>query len=283
MNRQLVLIALTLVSSFLFNPAFSAEIPEKTTPAFYTFGVFPFAPPGRLSKLFAPMVDEFEQILGKEIRFRTKSSIGIYNQELEKQTYDIVFLHPVQYVHGHDFFDYLPLARFGAPLKAILVAKADSQLQQLSDLKNKTIGLIGKFQFVDPLDLLIRISFIDQGFNLNHDAKVRYFKNPYSCQQHVLIGTIDACSTAPIALSRLEPNLQKKYRVIFSSSGIPDSTIAVHRRIPKQKRELLKRNILSWAHTESGKKIIATLHSPHFVEAMDADYNIVRDMLKRVQ
>ena len=59
----------------------------------YTLGVFPFVPPLRLERMFGPVVRSLNEALPMPIQFRTRSSFKEFAADLEREIYDIAFVH----------------------------------------------------------------------------------------------------------------------------------------------------------------------------------------------
>ena len=258
-NKILRTIFLTL--TLLLNT--QVAVAEKTL----SFGAFPYLPPSKLTNLFTPIAKDFETSLNADIRFRTKGDYASFTKELAAETYDIAFVQPFDYVDAHDKFNYLPLARRGGALKAILVVDEKNSIKSIEELKNK---IIANPPEVAAVSHLTSMALIKAGFDLNTDIKRSYGKSHFSCMQQVLIGKADACGTARQALSHFEKkNMGQRLRIIAESEPIPHSLFIVHKRVPEADREKLKKRILDWPNTEEGKALLKNGKFIPFVNAAD--------------
>ena len=188
-------------------------------------------------------------------------------------------MQPFDYVDAHDKYNYLPLARRGGALKAILVVDEKNSIQSIDELKNKTIANPPK---VAAVSHLTSMALIKAGFDPNTDVERSYGKSHFSCMQQVLIGKADACGTAKQAMLHFEKkNMDQRLRIIAESESIPHSLFVVHKRVPEADREKLKKRILDWPNTEAGKELLKNGKFIPFIEAKDEDYNIVRNHKNR--
>ncbi len=60
----------------------------------YTLGVFPYVPPLTLDRIFGPVAVEFAKELHRSVHLRTKSTFEKFTQEMQDESYDIIFVYP---------------------------------------------------------------------------------------------------------------------------------------------------------------------------------------------
>ncbi len=72
-------------------------------------------------------------------------------------------------------------------------------------------------------------------------------------------------------------------RVLLETTAIPNTVLAVHSRLPRKEREILARTIASWERTDEGRRLLQKTNYPGFTLAKDSDYDVVRDILKKVR
>ncbi len=138
----------------------------------YTFCMYPFASPVQLLKSNAPLVKEFSRALGYAVHFRTKSTAEKFEEELEKETYDIIFISGIQYVHAHAKLGYVALARIDRPYSALIVAVADSPMRHAHDQKGKPLGTTAPSH---TASLLARVALDEAGVTPGVDFRTRQF------------------------------------------------------------------------------------------------------------
>ena len=243
----------------------------------YIFGVFPYLPPARLEELFAPNTKNFAEALDRELLFRTKKTFARWFEAVKAQEYDIVFIQPFHYVKAFDRYGYLPLARIGEPLSAVLMVRATSPLTDLGQLRGKTVALPPVEAAVSHLT---KIALIETGLEPGRDVTVTHFKNHDSCLQQVVIGTADVCGTARVVVRNFIARRPAQLRELAVTPAIPHALYAVHARVSKQDRETIRRVILGWSETKSGRQWLMQAGFYPFVAVSDSEYDIVRDYAK---
>lgn len=238
------------------------------------FGVFPYLPPSKLSNLFTPIADDFEKTLGMKVLLTSKGEYAGFTEKLVSEDYDLAFVQPFDYVTAHDAHNYLPVARRGGALRAIIVVKQDSPIQSIDELAYKTVANPPK---VAAVSHLTSMALKKAGVNPDTGVVRDYGKSHFSCMQSVLIGTADACGTARQALSHFEKkNMSKRLRIVAESDEIPHSLFIVHKRVPEELRHKLADRILNWPNSSGGQKLLSNGKFIPFVAAKDSDYDIVR-------
>jgi phosphonate transport system substrate-binding protein len=266
-------IACALGLAFCASQASAAEKP-------YEFGVFPNLPLARIYELHAPMASEFEAKLGRPVRLSSKAAYAAFGDELRNETYDIALVQPFDYVDAHDKHGYLPLARRGEALEAVIVVRQDSPLASIKDLKGRIVSNPPENAAVSHLTSM---AFRDAGIDPQTGLKRYYGKNHFACLQSVVIGAADACGTSEQALRTIEKQKSQPsvpFRILHKTASIPHALFVAHKRVPQKERDVLLRTILEWPNTETGRKILDAGHFVPFVAARDADYEVVRRYIR---
>ena len=267
---------LLLLSVFLMGASLYVRAEDNG----YQFGVFPHLAAGQIETMFGPMAIEFSKALDRPVNLKTKPSFEAFMGELDKQAYDIAFVQPFDYVWAHDKHGYIPLARRGEPLAGLIVVKTDSPLHSLHELKGKKVGLPPE---VAAVSHLTKMALLQAKLDPDTDTTLQYYKAHDSCLQQLLIGEVDACGTAAFPLRFFENKRNMKFRVLAETQAISHSLFIVHPRVSKKEREVLRKTILSWAQTDSGKELLAKGELKPFVTVTDAEYNVVRAYTRAMQ
>ena len=246
----------------------------------YELGILPYLPLTRIHELYGAVAGDLGAKLGRQVRLSSKADYGSFREELRRQTYDIGFVQPFDYVDAHDKRGYLPLARRAEPLDAVIVVREDSPLRAIKDLEGRTLAN-------PPMDaavsFLTTMALREAGIDPNTGVKRFYGKNHYACLQSVVIGAADACGMAEGALRTIEserPPTAAKFRILHQTASIPPALFVVHARVAQKDRAIILRTILEWPNTEEGRKIIERGQFVPFVVANDAEYNVVRRYLR---
>lgn len=239
-------------------------------------GVFPYLPPARLERLYAPVAASLSQAIDRPIQLRTRPDFRSFSEEIKRQSYDLIFIQPFDYARLAAQHGYRALARPGKPLSAILVTRTESAIHSLDDLRGKPVATPPTRAAVSILGLKM---LIGHGLKPGDDVRLIPRKSHLACIHMALTGKASACVTAPSPLSVFTGDSGIQFRVIATSNPVPASTFALHHRIAPSTREALLSQILNWDKHASGRKILNTLHHSPFIASHDEDYDPVRRIL----
>jgi ABC-type phosphate/phosphonate transport system substrate-binding protein len=248
------------------------------------FGVFPYLPADTMEQIFAPIAARFSQLTGRPVNLRSRPDYERFREQVRQQTYDIVFIQPFDYVRVAADNGYLPLARWVSSsdpadegnLCAIIVSRNDTGINTLEDLRGRDVA-------VPNMDSAVGLLGLDALARKKIEARTHAAGNHLACLQQVQVKHAAACITAwpPMKLFKAKSGAQLK--LIHTTEIIPSSLFAVHKRIPKQMRERIRDELLSW-HTGApyAEAFLERGGWTRLSPASDKDYDIVRDIWNRL-
>lgn len=266
------LVALTLAALALtLGPLRSAGAGEPSYG--YRFGVFPYLPVLTIDQIFGPMAASFAQDLGRPVYLKTKPTFEKFADELAKQTYDVVLLHPFFYVEAADRYGYQPLARVDQELTAVAMIDAEEPWRSWHDLAGRVLALPPELSAVSEM---IKSALTETGLKPEVDVMLRHYATTMACLRAVVIGSADACAVPRFLPPQLGLIAGMNLKAMAATRPISHLVIAVHSRVPDADRAKLSADILSWPRTEQGQAILAAGAWPGFVVARDDDYDEIR-------
>jgi phosphonate transport system substrate-binding protein len=267
-----------LLTGLVLGQAGAAEAPGPDR-GDYRFGVAAYLPPVRMGQLYGPMASAFSKALDHPVRFRTATTFGRYFEQQKAGDYEIALVHAMFYVAAVDEQGYLPVARMVEPFKGLIVVLDQSPVRSLDDLRGQVIATPPAYL---PTVHLARRVMRERGFEPSRDFKFESFRSVESCLHQVLIGAAAACVCPPFALRGVEQTFQVRFRTVVESPGIPNLTFVVHKRVPEAERRRLLETIVGWRDDPEGRRMVGAIGSSGFVEAHDADFDEVRQMMKHL-
>ena len=251
----------------------------ESKPKDYVFGVFPYLSASKMDKIYSPASQVLETSLSHGVKFRTSSSFKRFLAKLKSSYYDFALIQPFWYPVAVDQNGYLPLVRMKEPFVSLIMVIEDSPIKTVNDLKGKVIATPPSFV---PVVHMAKRALKDAGFSLGKDVKFKAFKTVESCFQQVMIGKADACVAPPFAPAVFEEAMNLKLRTILKSDAIPNLSLVVHPRIPEATRNRIAEELISWADTENGRKLLSNMQTSEFVPIDDKEYDVVRQLLRGI-
>lgn len=286
LRRLLSLLSITLIYGLL--PASPPQSHAVETPVQneYVLGVFPFLPAANLEGIFAPVAAELAVPLKKKVRLRLTSTYDAFIGTLNDQPFDIIHVHPFDYIRFARSRGYLPLVARSEDLFAQFSVKNGSPIRKLADLKGKRIGTppaTGAVTYL-ALDALQK-----EGLRPGKNITVKHFPNHLACLQQLQIGSMDACATSASTLKTFESQFKLTFTRIGRSISIPHTMFAVHKRVPAADRQIiletLQSSTLSTVDPQLRQLFIESSDATtgrYFKPVTDRDYDPARTILKRL-
>lgn len=285
-NAKKTLICICIAATFLIMPINSYAAHDPLIDGYF-MGVFPFLPCSNIEGLFAPIASELSKTAGKPVYLRLTSSYSSFITALQEERFDIVHVHPFDYVQYAQPKGYQPLVSRVEPLYAQFSAKNGSRIKQLRDLKGKRLGTPPP---TGAVTYLTKATLLKVGLTPGKDLLLKNFPNHLACLQNLQIGTVDACATSASTLKAFESQLNIKLQRIGRSVSMPHTLFAVHKRVQPSDIEKLKKALLASSFSQIDPKLrslfiesAGTKPGSYFKPAEDRDYNQVRNMLKQME
>ncbi len=286
LHRFSLLFTAVALCCFLFSGVDRSHAAEAPLKGEYVLGVFPFLPAANLEGIFAPIAAELSKALGKPVRLRLTSSYGAFITALQDQAFDIIHVHPFDYIRFARQKGYYPQVARAEDLFAQFSVKSGSAINRISDLKGKQVGTppsTGAVTYL-ALDELHKAGLVP-GKNLT----IRNFSNHLACLQQLQIGNVDSCATSASTLKTFESQFGLPMKRIGHSISIPHTMFAVHSRIPVTERETIRATLLSSTLSQVDPKLRQLFIESgnastgrYFKAVSDKDYDPARKILKRL-
>lgn len=244
-------------------------------------GIPPFLPPERLELTFAPMAARFSEVLGRSVRFQTSTTFERYAENVLAEEYDFAFLGPFLYVQL-DLGSYVPLARAPGVIGGQFVALESSPIEELHDLRGKTLGMGPANSGIEPL---AHLALVEHGLDPEKDITVRSFESALSCLQQLPAGTAAACVTLFFARERFEDGMGMSLKTIAETAKVQQGPLVAHRRVPQRDQDAIRELVLTWGEDPENRLPVSGAQVPSLVPVTPGDYDavvrILRDVSKR--
>ena len=236
-----------------------------------------------------PIVEILQDRLGMEVQpFVATDYTGVI-EALRGDKLDIAFLTPASYVLAKNEANVrvvLKSERKGSPFYyAAIIARADSGIQRLEDLRGKT------FAFGDPLstsaNVFPRKMFHERGidpvrdfkkilYSGGHDATVLAVFNRKVDAGATYANSPDSNDTAWMRYLQ-DPEDVKQIHAIAFSEPIPADNLVIHGNLDDRLAQQVEAIFIELSQDAKGKKMLRDLYQiDGFIPATDKDYDSVR-------
>jgi phosphonate transport system substrate-binding protein len=236
--------------------------------------------PAVMHQRLLPLAAYLSRELQRPVELRPAPALSKAADEVARGAVDIAYLTPVAYVNARQAGQVQPVAKpFTAGrgnLRLMLVTRADSPVRTVRDLVGK------RFAFGDAAALLQRAVVVNAGIRLEELGAYRFLGHYDNIARGVANGDFDAGILKDSIASEWE---RKGLRILYTSPELPPYNIAVSRRLGAGQVNAIQQALLRLDPSKpEHRQVIKALDQGYegFAVASDADYDIVRELIRPV-
>jgi len=244
------------------------------------FSILPRYFPERLSQMTAPLISYLSQELQVPVKLQLTDNYARYENLVLKGGVDIGFENPLVYINIADKHEVLATALQNGrnTFRGLVIARADSPISKLTDLKGKTVMIVGKTSAGGYLSE--KLSLREIGIDVQHDCTLVEAADNH--QENVLIavsiGDVDAGfiqeGAYHVADEFIRPNSIKK---VVETAWLPNYALSVAKTLPQAQKDKIKAAVVK---LKEDSAVMRALEMTGFTSATDADYDVIRRLLE---
>ena len=250
-------------------------------------GVFPRREKRKTFEMFQPLAEYLARHLEMSVVLETHKSFDDFWQGVKDGRYQLIHANQYQYVEANKLYGYEAILKneeFGdSTITPAIYVRKDSGIGQVSDLRGKKVifggGKLAMISYVGNLELLQNAGLKDTDYQ-----QIFAVTPPNGCVA-MYLEQADACGAATV-LMKLPVFREKvdlsKIKVLAKNVPLSHVNWSVQEGMPDDLRERIRSLLLSLADSEEGQKILSGVKVSRFIPANDAEYNMHREILKRV-
>ena len=224
------------------------------------------------------MIKYLNQHLPYKVRMETTRDFNSFWANVAQKRYDLVHFNQNQYLIAHAKFGYqiiLKNEEFGSSsIASIIVARKDSGINTLQDLKGKKIAFGGDdtamMSFLIPKRML-------QDAGLPATSYISDFaRNPPNALMAVYIGRADACGIGDAVLksnSMAQRINLDELKIIAQSNSYPHLAWAVNDSMDETRKTQITALLLDLNNSSAGKAILGHAQMTGIQHATHAEYS----------
>jgi phosphonate transport system substrate-binding protein len=237
--------------------------------------------PAAMHQRLKPLASYLTQETGRPISLRLSADMTKAVNEMAAGSVDIAYFSPVAYVKARATGNVRILAktvtRGRQTFQLMLVTRADSGIRSVQDLVGK------RFAFGDEAAILQRAVVVNAGIRMEQFSSYRFLGHFDNIARGVANGDFDAGIVKDTTAFQWE---NKGLQIIHASPELPPFNISVGPQMDEATSRAIQAALLRLnpANPEH-HKVIAALDEDYdgFVVTDDADYNIVRKLIRPFQ
>ena len=237
--------------------------------------------PAAMHKRLKPLANYLTRELGRPVRLQLAPDLSKAARDVAAGMVDISYLTPVAYVKARAAGGVHILAKTVTKgrdaFRLMLVVRADSPIHTIQDLAGK------RFAFGDEAALLQRAVVVNAGIRLEQLSAYRFLGHYDNIARGVANGDFDAGILKDTTAFQWE---KKGLRIIHTSPELPPYNIAVGRQVEEPLRRAIQAALLRLNTANPEHLVVIKAMDENydgFVPASDADYDVVRVLVKPFQ
>lgn len=246
--------------------------PVRAADQTYTFGFVPQQSAAVLAKKWGPILKKISADSGHKVIFRTAPTIPKFQDRLRAGDYDFGYMNPVHYTVFAGDPGYRAFAKQkGKKIKGILVARKDSSVKELSELKDQTLAF--------PAPAAFAASVLPRSHFTMNDIPItpKYVGSHDSVYHGVAKGRFPAGGGIQRTFSTVDPAIGGQLKVLWTTKGYTPHAFAAHPRVPGEVVSAVKSALVNMFNDPAGKALLLAVgFKQGAAEAENADWDDVR-------
>jgi phosphonate transport system substrate-binding protein len=238
--------------------------------------------PDQLQKMFAPLMEYLERETGEKVSLVVPKDFEGVKETVKAGKVDLGFVNPLIYIQAKQIADIEPLAlssevKSGTRLRGIIIARSDSGVTRLQDLKSK------KFMFVEqdsPAGHIFQKLLLSRaGFDVNKDIVMLPFaKTHEGVVEAVLNRTADAGGVREEQLDKMKGTIDvSQLKIVGYSDYFPNWPFFATPGLKKSTAERVKAALLKLKPNDpQNEKILGPLRLTGCIPVSDREYDDLR-------
>ena len=215
-----------------------------------TLGVFPYVSPGQLASFHTPLKDYLANGLQRPITLVTAPDFNSFVERTSQGQYDIIITAPHlgRYAETHD--GYKRLAQTGHVVQGIFLARKDSNIQKIEDLRGKSVMIAQRVSIIYQMaDRLLR----EKGLVPGESVTIIDTRTHNNAMYAPLRGEADASVTGTLLWQVLKEDQKDQMRVIGTTEEAPGFLVMANKRLPTKDIDKIKDLLLNY-HNVAGSE-----------------------------
>jgi phosphonate transport system substrate-binding protein len=230
----------------------SATAHEKTQ---LTLGVFPYVSPVQLAAFHTPLKDYLAKSLQRPVSLVTAPDFDSFVERTREGQYDIIITAPHLGRLAETRDGYKRLAQTGHTSQGIFLARKDSDIHKIEDLRGKTVMIAQKVSIIYQMsEHLLR----EKGLVPGESVTIIETRTHNNAMHAPLRGEADASVTGTLLWRVLQDEQKDQMRVIGATEEAPGFMVMANQHLSKQDIEKIKNLLLDFHRLPGSEAYFST-------------------------
>jgi len=249
--REATRLLFGVLISLLLSPFANAANADKGE---LVFGVYPYLSPNQIVEQFTPLNDHLAKALGRPVLLRSAPNFAKFIERTSAGEYDIIFTAPHMGRLAEKRDGYRPLAQSANPFIFIALAKKDSPVKSLDNMRDRALAVGAKLSMTYQV---MNQALGKSGLELGKNVKFVDTASFSNIIEAVLRGEADAGAAPTILLDNAPAEQRAQLKEIYRSQPLPSFFLLGHPRNGEATLKKLQAALNAFAGTPAGKTYFA--------------------------
>ncbi len=245
----------------------------------YEFSMLPRYFPKKIKSMIEPLAEHLSGEIGVSVNPVLTKDFTEYETRLKNGEIEIGYENPLVYTKVSDSHEVLAMAlkgKGGDRFRGIIIARPDSEIQTIRDLKHKTIMIVGPTSAGGFLSQ--KLTLAENGIAVENDCDLEVASD--NKQENVIIsvsiGDVDAGFIRESALHSADQYIQPgTINVVTPCAWLPNWALSVNRNLPAATKDAIRTAMIG---LEKDAPVLKAMGVTGFRPATDDQYDIVRQV-----
>lgn len=252
------------------------------------FGLLPRLTAVEMFAMFKPLEEYLTKEVGEKVNIVTAKDFAAYKEMVTSGQVDIGFANPLIYVELKKNMDLLPLAlaselKAGTKFRGIIIARKDSPINSLQDLKGKKLIFVDKDSAAGYIFQVLLLS--KAGMDVHKDfVTLPFAKKHDNVTIAVVNGTADAGGIREDDLEKMKGKVDiSKIKIVGHTEYFPNWPVFATPRLNRDTAMKIQAALLKLKPKDpQSEKILGSAKLDGFTTVRDKDYDELRKAAKLV-
>lgn len=259
--------------------AILVAFPILAMAAEYRFSMLPRYFPERLTKMMTPLADYLGEQTGEKVEISLTDDFADYEKRVNRGDIAIGYQNPLVYVNVSERHEVVAMAvkgKDGDKFRGIVIARPDSGIESLSDLRGKAVMIVGETSAGGYLSQ--KLSLTEQGIDITEmSVEVAADNRQENVIISVSVGDVDAGFIRESAFTAADKYIVPgSIETIAETAWLPNWALSMDRALNPAFRAKVRQAVLD---LKEGGSILNALGLRGFRPAGDNEYDVMRKLV----
>ena len=253
-------------------------------------GILSMAPPAKIYKLWSPFADYLAEKVGRPVEIVVPRGFQKIKEAVVNDSVDLIYINSLILYRLKEEGKAIPVAQMytidgSIYNRGVLVARVDSNIKSLKDLKGK------KLAFISPMAsggyLAQRAKFQSEGIKTKTDAQEVFTKNLTTSLHKVILGDVQAAAMCGINFRLLSQRFGNgELETVGYSETFVENAFGANPKLEKTLREKISSTIIDMINDSEGQRILSAMKNmkiKKFVKYDPGAEKVTRELINKAE